>query len=73
MYQGLNVILTCPDLVRAGCAASRQPWVPLLGVQNRPGYFYLGLYFNLGLVYPTCSVPEPFWHSRRGSRGSKPT
>ena len=48
MYAQLDGILTWGDLGRAGPAGSRQPWVPLHGVQHGPRYLYLGSkYFNL--------------------------
>ena len=49
MYEQLDGILTCRDLVRGGRAGLRSPWVPLQGAQDGPRYLYLGsMYLNLG-------------------------
>ena len=49
MYWCLDCLLTWGDLVPAGPAGLRRPWVPQLGVQDGPRYLYMGLmYLNLG-------------------------
>ena len=35
MYEQIDGILTCRDLVPAGCADFRRPWVPRQGRTNR--------------------------------------
>ena len=41
MYEQLDGIVACPDLICVGSDDFRQPWVPQHGVQNRPMYLNL--------------------------------
>ena len=58
MYEQLDGILTCRDLVPAGRAGLRRPWVPRQGRTNRTSGPPWGLPKMLqnGLLYPTWAL-----------------
>ena len=64
MYEQLDGILTWGDLVCAGCAKVRSPWVPLHRPPDRPRYLNLSLVNrNLGPPDRSClrGLPCRFW------------